>query len=475
MTRILLVGSDNLVSYSEDRVLKCYPWNKLSSIQNMSDFDVVIVNFLTLGQAKKINLEAFSKIFNIRNMADVLRHKGKLVLVGDLTQSLDSEKSSETVGSLAQRMQQAAATSCIHWTKIGLMWDDRPGASIVDIIEERRDSIAFGRYLSHLSKWDMTWKDINPDRDALAQVFDIERIQEFVPGGQLIWRTKPFYQSRYGTTVAGAVIPVLAQVDRNLSYQRFGGPSIEVVEEYGPLIILPEVDLPADEAIQILLEDLCELDVETHEPEWVKDMTAVGQHTIDAELDLLNETLVIVHQQMAKKREERDLARAPLKLLYSQHKDLEIVVRDVLKKLGARIELSDNSRDDGWITVDVDGGEPLHFVLEVKGTANDTFSEYGLKQLHGWVSDGIEEREIKAKGVFVGNSAISVPPDQRPWPFSDSFRRSAEMRELVVMRSEDLKSCLDAVLQGSLDAMDFWVRLKNKVGIMERDQLLTGK
>jgi hypothetical protein len=101
--------------------------------------------------------------------------------------------------------------------------------------------------------------------------------------------------------------------------------------------------------------------------------------------------------------------------------DLEVTVRDALRKLGAEInEPTDTARRDAWIKVNVDG-EVREAVLEVKSRQKGQFDINGLRQLYDWQLDGFNEFGIRAKQVFIGNASPLMPLEERDYPFGHNF------------------------------------------------------
>jgi hypothetical protein len=126
-----------------------------------------------------------------------------------------------------------------------------------------------------------------------------------------------------------------------------------------------------------------------------------------------HESLIESH---GKAQAEREKTRECLKLLYERGDQLEVVVRDILRGLGAHVEDPENpGKEDGWVTVQV-SGQILEGVIEVKSTKNPQFGEDGIRQLLDWVDRGIQLRQKKYKGLFFGNSSVDKVINER-YPF----------------------------------------------------------
>lgn len=468
MARTLLIGADGYTSQNEGHVLKCCPWDKLRKLQNMSDFDTVVVNLLTLATPEKLDANAFQRAFTLKSMAEVLGHQGRIVVIGDPRKRIIPTDATRRSSEASVIVEESTA---LAWTKLGMAWDDRSGQSVTVAFEDYEDRNAYGRYLSFLNKYHFACNTHNPNLESLADAFGLTGFLQSNEAFKFSTKIDSFAQTRYGAVVAGAVR--MSLIERQHGYSnRYGAPMFDTHLTFGPLVILPAVNLNDDEAIQVILEDVCGLDLKTDEPLWVNKLIAPGQEQIDSELAQIEGEIEELEMRRQKSLAFRGGVRKPLRLLYAQHRDLEVAVRSALEALGATIEHDEeNSNDDGWLTVAIDGRNH-HGVLEIKGTTKDSFNEYGLKQLDGWISDSIDARGVRPKGIFVGNSSVTLPVAERPIPFGGNFTQNAEMRGVVVIRSQDLFECLRRLNDGEFNTDEFWGRIFSHVGVISLDSLL---
>ena len=235
---------------------------------------------------------------------------------------------------------------------------------------------------------------------------------------------------------------------------------------YGPIHFLPKIDKSEDETIQIVLRDLCEVEAELPEPVWLKDYNAPGQEKIDKKIEQVTLDINNGFQDLKRTREEREKIRTCLKLLYEREYALEPATRDILRALGAHVEdPSEPGKEDGWVVVPY-GERNYEGVLEIKSTKSDQFNEDGRKQILDWIDRGIRLREKKYKGIFIGNSAVDKPLNERPWAFSDSWQKSAKLSEICVIKTEDLYMIYLLKQGGKLDTSKFWKILLKQTGFL---------
>ncbi len=460
MSKVAVIGIDGFTSSDGDHRVVCVPWSRLSKIGNLSDFDDVVVNLTSLRTAPKIDWTAFSTVFNLNTMAEILGHEGRMIFVGDPRTELPQREPSG-------RASASYSETVLSWTRLGLQWDDREGDSIQLNMEMYEDREAFGRYLTHFKRYKYSLGNLNPDRDAIAEAFRVAPVLNQSRNHRLGIGINGFGSNRFSNEIAGKVT---ISVDENTGYRTpIGDFKYNTVWSCGPLVFLPEIDLPEGEAFRILLEDACGVKLSADEPSWATTLIAPGQAVVDDELRTIEAEIKEAWDRLELTREERNRVRRPLQLLFGQQTQLEEVVREAFSLLGAEVETPEEAnKEDGWITVQV-GDQVFQFVLEVKSTVKEAFDEYGLRQLAEWESRGIHLRETKYKPVFVGNASAQLPLDERGNPFGHNFARKAALQGVVALRSEDLYNALVAKAEGVFDQDGFWRDLFQTAGVFVPD------
>jgi hypothetical protein len=245
--------------------------------------------------------------------------------------------------------------------------------------------------------------------------------------------------------------------------------------QFGRIYFLPEISLDEDESLLIVLRDFCDAASELPEPEWVSDFSVPGQKPIDEKIAQIQATLAEQQSALGKATTERTAVRSCLKLLYEREFALEPVVRNILGQLGAKVEEPiEKNKEDGWITIQV-AGTTFAGVLEIKSAKNDQFGEDGRKQLLDWIDRGRTLRNKNYKGIFIGNSAVTKPLNDRPNAFSDSWKKAAALSQICAMKSEELYYIYLLHKQGKLNLDDFWTKLFTTNGIFDIKPFLPKK
>lgn len=456
LRKIVLIGAEGFSYAGEQHRVTSYPWSKLGKITNLSDYDEVVVNLASLPTATGVDWRAFDAMFTLRTLAEVLNPDGRIIVLGDPRFEIPSPERSG-------RPSQQTSRTVLDWTRLGLQWDDREGDTIEPAFANDGDEQAYGRYLSHLTKWHFALRDFNPDIESLADAygFDVDRMRR--QGVRLGLERRSYARNRYEDVIAGEVRVVVYEDTGYVT--RANEPHYRTVHSMGPLVFLPSVNLPDAEALRVLLEDACGVSLAVDEPSWVQSLAVPGQADLEAAIRQIQTEIDEATTRLEARWGEWDAIRKSLQLLYGQHKQLEEAVRQALRELGAEVEEPEESnKEDAWGHVQL-GDEVFEFVLEVKSTEKETFDEFGLRQLGEWVLRGIQLRDTKYKGIFVGNASAKLPPEERGMPFGNNFAKQAAMQEVVALRSEDLYVALMNRRRGTFDAPRFWRSLSLTCGV----------
>ncbi|MGD0569823.1 MAG: hypothetical protein ABSA78_15590 [Candidatus Sulfotelmatobacter sp.] len=442
-----MIGAKGYNAHSAEIRVSSYAWDSLDEVPNLRDFDVVILDLLSVrGEA---DYESLGKILDIHAMTDILNTEGTILVLGDPRPEIHSENSDGPF---------------LDWTGISFDWDDKPG----DTIELSSDWSyeSYQGYLQHLKRWDYALRGAKPDEEALQGIFNLDYIRNnnlriTVEKQSLAW-------NRYREDLAFSVNLAIEK----LSFRPYS-ESWENQTRYSQIIFLPKVDVSEDEALVIVLRDICGVEVGAPEPEWLSSHVAPGQEEIDSRISEIRDQIAAKRAELDAELVKRDAARDCLKLLYEKGQPLEVAVRSALRELGAGIEEpQDPGKEDGWVTVTT----PKNIyegVLEVKGTKNEEFDEYGMKQLLEWINRGVQLRRKKYKGIFVGNNSVEEVVGTRKSGFSDGWKKSAELHNITAIRSEDLYRLYVLKKQGLLDARALWEKVFSTNGIFDANVFYT--
>jgi len=452
--KVIIIGSKGYEQTNSKIKVECYLWEKIEKIINIRDYDTVILNLLSISDKKvrsKIDWEKFDSILNIITSCEILLHGGEIIVVGDPRFQIPRHYTTDMKG---ERISKK--TPFLQWTGFEFYWDSDPGdtVSFADDYRHRK----FAPYMRNLHKWNYSFYRLELNHDVLKIAYNYDAMQR--KNYSFTYEVDSFCNNRYNNGLAFIV--------RLLMLRKSGA----LEKEYGPIVFLPKIDASEDEMITMILCDICGIEASMPEPKWLENYVAPGEPEINKEISDVENRILKSFDNLKDLKKRREQIRICLKLLYERKKGLEPVVRDILCKLGAKVEDPDEpNKEEGWITVKNKGVE-YEWVLEVKSTGAEQFGEDGIRQLLEWINRGIVKRKKKYKGIFIGNSCVEETPDKRPWPFSDSWKKSAELSDICAIRTIDLYRIYLLHSERKLDVESFWEDVFNTKGIFCIDKYI---
>ncbi|MBI4548041.1 MAG: hypothetical protein HY707_08680 [Ignavibacteriae bacterium] len=438
--KIVLVGAAGFDSRDSDKSVQCIEWDRLKNLGNIRDFDIVILNLLE--GVPKTDWNLFHQKLNPSTMREILMNGGRIYVLGDPRFEVPSPKEGNF--------------PFLTWTAMMFHWDDDAGDT--KWINPYYQYRGYEDYLSKLSKWKYSLRAVEINKPVIWTLFNPDQFKK----NQLYLdvEVEELAKNRYGCHLASI---------QHLVVRRRGdyGRSDKIALDFGPVILLPPTDRSANDEIMIVLRDLCGVEGQSPEPKWIEDFKVPGQRTLDEEITKVNAAIESQLSQLEAIQKEREKARECLRLLYERGKPLEEAVRNVLRSLGGKVEDPDDpGKEDGWITVQI--GEVVYEgVLEIKSTTTEQFGEDGIRQLLDWVGRGISKRQKKYKGLFIGSNMTNKPLKERPWAFSDSWRKSIELHGFVAMKTEDLYGAYLLNSNGKLTIEEFWNKVFTTNGVLD--------
>jgi hypothetical protein len=437
--KLLLIGASGYGRTKDGLRLNCVGWDELAQIPNVRDYDVLVLNLLSIATEeakKKVDWDKFNELLDFPAATDILTHKGRIVVLGDPRFEIT--------------LKDKRTKRFLEWTGAGFAWDNQPGDTV-----KVNDYGEFEHYAKYLHKWNYSLCRCGQNGPVFAEKWDPERLR--VEGLSASVKVHTACANRYGHALAFCVSHRI-------------GNDYRVEIPYGPIYFLPEISLDEDETLLIVLRDFCDAASELPEPEWVSGFSVPGQKVIDDKIAQITNTLLEQQAALEAANAERVKVRACLKLLYEREYALEPVVRDILRQLGATVEEPvEKNKEDGWVTVQIQG-KTYEGVLEIKSAKSDQFSEDGRRQVLDWIERGRTMRDKNYKGIFIGNSAVTKPLkalSDRPDAFSDGWKKAAKLSQICAMKSEELFLIYLLHKQGKVNLDDFWTKLFTTDGIFD--------
>ncbi len=430
----------------DGHIIKFFEWSKLKKSINLRDFDTVILDLVDLDQSS-VDWKTFTTIFNIEVAETILRPGGRVIILGDPRFNMVYADKSYT--------------SFLFWTGAEYKWYDIGG----DTVEPEKwiEGSYFETYVSKIRRWNYALESFSKH--------DLLDKNTFYYRGILDGKVKlelerdKFATNRHSASLAFQIFWTLKLNSRD----------DKEVMRYGPIIFLPELSsVSHPDTLEMILRDVCRVNIATLEPDWAAEVIAPGQEPLDAAISDINAKVAGLNQSLEQKTHQRSDLRRITRLLYDGGTSLEVVVRDAFRDLGADVEdpVDGDNNEDGWLEFGEDEDTKLRGVLEVKSTAKPGIDNEGLRQLAEWKTRGIENRGKKYKGIMVASTMINEAPHERTNPFGDKFIESATLHEVAVITTTNLYKIYCLNKEGKLDVQAFWNDLFSTVGIFSIDNYI---
>ncbi len=459
--KVILIGAKGFQRTTEGVQVDCFLWSQIGKINNIRDYDTIILDLLPLSSDETRDTVAWPKFFSLLDFSstvDILQNNGMIVVIGDPRFEIPL-KPPQKQGKKKQEPQESLTVPFLRWTGIKFAWDSEPGDTV--IFENDYDHRRFADYIGKLTRWDYSLAQCQLDEKALEGRFNLSYIKS---NDRDIYLDKDFFCcNRYQHALAYSL---------RLQFREQGHRGMKVSYSFGPLIFLPKTSMPEDETLQLVLASICNIESDLPEPAWLDGFAAPGQKNIDDSITKITAELETTFDRLNKARSDREKCRQCLKLLYEREYALEPVARDILRGLGAHVEdPEDKGKEDGWIVVNV-GDKTYEGVLEIKSTRANEFGEGGRKQLLDWIDRGRTLRGKNFKGIFIGNSAVDKPLRERPWPFNDNWTKAAKLSGICALKTEDLYVIHLLKARGIIQMDQFWQDLFETQGVLDMKKYL---
>lgn len=432
----LLISKETARLTREEFLLDRVAWQDLGQIQNLSDYDTVVINLSAVherAQPTAFKAADIEKIFALQSWAHIIASGGHLFIVGNPDSGFQVPNTARS-GLVSPGGPMSMRSASPKLAAFQLVF---PLKQLLEIKKDQRplDYRRINRSLE--SKFPEIYKYLDKVSDwkySLAK-WRLSSNWNFAIVGQPIGiNTLALATTSYSTALA-------------VRYS-FTASSIEA----GSITLLPPLGKGAAAEDILILNEFFGITTHLPEPNWVRERKVPGQSAIETEIQSGRETLKRL-QSAIRDGEDRLLAcKRWHRLLYDDGNSLEAIVSEAFELLGASVVKTSKVKDD--FRVRVSGFS--EGVMEVKGTHNPQFSKGALRQLAGWMDEAVAENNFTVKGIFVGNAARNDEPQTRGKLFEKNNEDYAVIKGMVIVRSMDL-FCLSILKQlGLFDAVAFW-------------------
>jgi len=422
-------------------------WQDLSQIENLSDYDRVIINLSSLPSGAKPVVFAGPEIdtlFKLSSWVHILSSGGEIVVLGDPHSTVMLHA---FVGGTQPLMR--AGLSLPNPLAKPPLEQHSPLLSLLKIVKDVRP---------------LEYRRVKRDGEGKFPL-----IYEYLDG-----------VTEWKYSISSCLLEEKWHLGANVStlgITTFSTALAATFEFYvngiqrGRLMLLPPTGKDPETEDTFVFRRFFGITADVPEPKWVQTLCVPGQAEIQKQIAASHGALAEIHKRIAADEDRLDACKRWYRLLYDDGGSLEIIVKESFELLDASVTKTSKVKDDYRVKVPgfVEG------VMEVKGTHNAQFAKGALRQLAGWMDEAIAQDNIPVKGIFVGNSARNDEPQSRGKLFEKNNEDYAVVKEIVIVRSMDL-FCLSILKQldlldtatfwrefygckGSLDATKYWERL----------------
>lgn len=403
------------------------PWSDESNRVQLADFDVVILNLgqpdTVIGSARMPGPEMLARaIFSKSTQVVVIGHPLALVAGQNIASNLP------VFPGISEE-----------------------GGEVLRVVEPR-----FANYFKNVRRWEYhtTNREFGVPKATLAEILRPQ-------GRGFEFQVVPIAEARNKEAVGFRVVVAVTQsngatrVDPAINLET-GGNLV------GHFLWLPRVtEIDQAEAIDQLLVDVFKFGGESAPPEWAAVFKTPDAAIAEARTDELRTEFADVRARL--EASEADLAQAQrfVRLLFETGDELETLVLDGFRELGATVEeLPHKGKEDGRFM------DPFgrRYLIEVKGKEG-ALQLRDLRQLNQWWGEAVadEDHPWDSKAVCVANAYRLATPGSRPPP-DYAIGVAAQRFRQAILTTAQLFEAICRKQRGALDLRAFWDALDETLG-----------
>lgn len=315
----------------------------------------------------------------------------------------------------------------------------------------------FANYLSNIKQYDYSYEGIPALDDYYSTKFSISHPQYHFRSV-----TVPLLTTRANHSIAFTLNPVTF-------YRNSAGEVRNITDVFkSPITFLPSLQTGARESLEMILKILSKAEA-NEAPEWVDQLSVVGQETIDEKIDKIKARILTLQGELEDSMEELKEVRAPLDILYLSDKPLEEALKTSFDSAGFKVL----EPGDGGNNVEfyLEQGT-YEFVVEVKSTEKATFSKDGMRQVNEWRENEALDTGKDYKPLLILSNEYSLEPSSRNKEFIASNLISyAESRKIAVISVVVLYEALQMIKTGAITKEALSTLFYEAAGIITSESL----
>lgn len=196
-------------------------------------------------------------------------------------------------------------------------------------------------------------------------------------------------------------------------------------------------------------------------PNWINKYNTEDEKKVKKELSDLEEKIKILNNKIQKINKKITSMNEEKRIFIESGERLEIIVRDIFRKIGYKIVKFGGNEEDLVISDDNNT-----FVFEIKGL-DSSAAEKNSAQAVKWTTNYFIDTGIKAKSVLVINAYKNMELKDRKDTFPNQMLKYSEYQQICLMDSIQLYNIYNKFLNKEISIKEISEIIMNTNGIMQ--------
>lgn len=185
-------------------------------------------------------------------------------------------------------------------------------------------------------------------------------------------------------------------------------------------------------------------EVKSLPPDWTGTFVIPGVDLLAEKIRGVERKILEFESQKSEIEIKRDNLDDYKSLLYEQGRPLERKVLDTLRLMGFKADTVPGPNTDFDVILESEEGRAI---AEVEGKDDNAIHKDKTDQLISAINQDVEQRDVFAKGVFIGNHYRLKPLEQREGPFTKTVINLAKQYRYALITTADLYLVVGYLLQ----------------------------
>lgn len=400
--------------------VQCYTWDELPPRLNVADFKKVILFISALAGAKKYQISNFFHYYSDHNISDlVFNPDAEIIIIG-------SWAPVEIDGPSGSRHSIYPP----HFLPVSYSIKDIPGKNF------RIEDKLYDSFFSQVKEYEFQFDEVDYRQQGYAG--DYLRHVGWDPG-----KTK-IDASDIALNIAGKAIA------KNIVYILLDNDSRPETTS-AKITLLPDPTESIETAIWALLSSRFGIQQRSSFPDWIINYKLPKQVEIEDDIVGLDKKIAEIYLQRDSLIKQLDLQKEFQRLLFETGTPLELITKEALRILGAKILPTKPRHED----IRVEDPQGRKFIIEVKGRKGNLQRDE-IRQIQEWRTKALVDDNWVAKSVIIGNYQHHSPLNLRRIELHKNDLASLAQLDISLIYSTELFEILRLQLTTEKQQTAFW-------------------